>query len=773
MIKINPKQHQINAVNEVCAILKTESRANIVLPCGTGKTLIGSMVCDALSSASILLLFPSIALIRQTLDFWRETGALDGASCLCVCSDKTVADNDEALVSEIELGMHITTSSDEVAMFFAKPANKQIVLSTYQSAPVVAAGMPHGMSFDIAIFDEAHRTASGESSLFSFALDENNIRITNRLFMTATPKHIVDVIGVNGAFSMDNETVYGKRAYVLPIRQAIDDGLISDYQVLVSVVTSSDVADEFNEKNRSSKSPSVKNMVAMAIAIKKAIQATGAKKIFSFHRTINAANSFANSLDVRNILDYPLLHVSGKMNSKVRSGVIKGFSEADRCLITNARCLTEGVDVPSVDMIVFADAKESTVDIVQAVGRAMRITPDKSVGYILLPIFIDLEKHSGDVEAAIRTSGMSTIWDVLTRMSEQESMIALKNSTKSELREARKNRIEYRVLGSDNTIAKKLHDHIDVYYANRNASVFDENYKKLAYFFEINGHCNPSFDEDEALNVWLRRVRFSYQQGKLSADNILRLELIGFSWDGRDPFWEKNFQDFLQGKETVKWRSVQRRDFRGGKIKPEREKRLRDAGFKFEYVRGETTKIADNAECPDETEFTNYNAKWKAYFDHEDNKFCGSLPFIVRAFGLRPELMESPVFCMNLIKILDSTSTDKFTRMHRVLNEAIIQITGLNLNGDKSATSLVEAYTGKSKDILKKLQEIPKINGMRTITKEMSLEIRMSSIWMIGHALACEHGAYLMSSERALGRKAAELGICFQLPNGCSLAVTS
>jgi len=580
-MKMIPKTHQLDATTETTEVFASEDRTNIIMPCGTGKTMIGSMVAEALKANTVVLLFPSIALIRQTLGFWKETGNLDGRDCLCVCSDKTVA-VDDVEINEDELGMHITTSSDEVTRFFANSTDKVTVFSTYQSAHVLASGMPNSFSFDLGIFDESHRTAAGDENMFSFALSNDNFKITKRLFMTATPKHFADDEGQAKTYSMDNEAIYGKSAYVLPIREAIKAGLISDYKVLVSAVTKSDLTVELEKNKNNKNSLADLKMMATAIAIRKAIDTTGVKKIITFHNTVMAAKRFAESNAVKKTLKTKLLHVSGKMKSKQRSQVMNDFANTHESLVTNARCLTEGVDSPGVDMVVFVDAKESTTDIVQAVGRAMRITDDKNVGYILLPVFIDIDKYEGDIEAALKASGMSTIWDVLSNMSEQESMIAYKSSSKAELREARKKRIKFEVVSSDPVIAEKLHESIDVYYAYRNASIFDDNYKKLVEFQAKHGHCNPSLEESEELNVWLRRVRFSHKQNKLSQFNIERLEAIGFAWDGRDPAWEANFQAFLKGEETIKWRSVQRAFYRQGKLKPEREKRLRDSGFMFE-----------------------------------------------------------------------------------------------------------------------------------------------------------------------------------------------
>lgn len=578
-----PKPHQTEATVSVVEELRQYDRTNIAMPCATGKTFVGVLVEQALSSNATILLFPSLALIKQTLDFWRTNGRLKGAVCLCVCSDKSViSSDDEVSITEQDLGQQITTSAKDVESYFNNNKSiRKVVFSTYQSAQIVSAGMPLSEVFDLGIFDEAHRTAGDEDALFTFALKDANIRIKKRLFMTATPKH--EIKGEEtGGYSMDDEAIYGRRAYALPIREAIERGIISDYKVIVSVVTSSDVAAKING-NKEPNSTLVK-MVASAIAIEKVVSELGVNKVFTFHNSVLAAKSFAENGSVKSVLaTSELFHVSGKMPVKHRAKILQKFAQAPISLTSNARCLTEGVDVPAVDMIALMDSKESTVDIVQAAGRAMRLSPGKTFGYILLPIFIDMEKYKNNINDAIKASGMNTIWEVLSQMTEQESMIAFKKASRTDVREARKRNVDFHIIGSDANVATQIREHIDVYYTSRNKSVFDENFKELVSFKEKYGHCNPSKKDSQHLNKWIQRVRFNQANGALSAYNKSRLDDIGFAWDGREFAWNQQFEAFKLGEETPKWRAFQRACYKEGTLSEDRLKKLTDAGFMFTY----------------------------------------------------------------------------------------------------------------------------------------------------------------------------------------------
>jgi hypothetical protein len=166
--------------------------------------------------------------------------------------------------------------------------------------------------------------------------------------------------------------------------------------------------------------------VANQIAVQKACEAHGLKKVFSFHRNVASARDFTgdSSSSIKVLLpDYRAYHVNGGMRTSRREKQMSAFREADCAIMSNARCLTEGVDVPAVDVVAFLSPRKSKVDIVQAAGRAMRKADGKETGYILLPLFVETQANE-TIEEALERTDFEEAWDVLQAMQEQDAVLA-------------------------------------------------------------------------------------------------------------------------------------------------------------------------------------------------------------------------------------------------------------------------------------------------------------------------------------------------------------
>jgi predicted helicase len=386
-----PHPHQNDASHAVIEIFKIKDRASIVAPCGSGKSIIGVEVLRQLHAAKRVVFFaPSLALIGQTVEVWREEGLLSNRRVLCVCSDESLAEEDD--VNQIDVNIQVTTDPDDVKAFL-KTQDHPIIFCTYQSSNILKNGLPKKFSFDFGIFDEAHRTAHpDQTGTFCVPLDNRKIPIDKRLFMTATPKHYAITSEYDVPYSMDNNDVYGDRAYSMSIKDAIDSGIVCDYQVIVSVTTDAELRKKIGDHHV--KNQNEDRFIAAAISIKKAMVESGAKKVFLFAYTVAEAYNFIHNETIqKELAGINLFHVSGKMTTHARQKTLKEFEESDYGLITNARCLSEGVDSPTVDMVVYISNKRSTIDIVQSSGRAMRRFPGKKYGYILLPIYIQSTQH--------------------------------------------------------------------------------------------------------------------------------------------------------------------------------------------------------------------------------------------------------------------------------------------------------------------------------------------------------------------------------------------
>jgi predicted helicase len=237
-----------------------------------------------------------------------------------------------------------------------------------------------------------------------------------RLFLTATPRHYEirnrDKEGDFGIVSMDDETIYGPRAYTLTFGSAARQGIICKYKVVISVVDGQEI-NEFALKHGITLVDGDligARWVANQIALERSVEQTGARHAITFHSRISSAKEFsaAGPHGIKHYLpEFSVFHVNGEQKSSERKQLIRSFRDAARGLVTNARCLTEGIDVPAVDMVAFIDPRHSKIDIAQATGRAMRKPrgSDKEFGFVVIPLFLERESRE-TLEEALERSGV-------------------------------------------------------------------------------------------------------------------------------------------------------------------------------------------------------------------------------------------------------------------------------------------------------------------------------------------------------------------------------
>lgn len=241
--KKDPKPHQFAALSDIVAGLSRGPRATALMACGSGKTLVALWTAERLKARTVLVLLPSLALVRQTLHEWLHETSWPDVQFLCVCSDPTVqSEEDSLLVRPSDLDFAVTTQSADVRRFLERPTESvRLVFSTYQSSHVVAAAVTGLPPFDFGVFDEAHKTAGRDGLRFALALKDLNLPIARRLFLTATPRHYdvakKDKFGESKiVFSMDVPEVYGSVVHRLPFSAAAKAGIITDYKVIISIV---------------------------------------------------------------------------------------------------------------------------------------------------------------------------------------------------------------------------------------------------------------------------------------------------------------------------------------------------------------------------------------------------------------------------------------------------------------------------------------------------------------------------------------------------------
>ncbi len=353
-----------------------------------------------------------LALLQQTLKVWTREYLIAGIKpdWLCVCSDQTVSDDQDDFVSNIyELGIDVTTDKNEIKNFLKSKANTKVVFTTYQSGKVTAAGAK-GFTFDLGIMDEAHKTVGLGSKPMAHLIHQKNIKIKHRLFMTATERLFRG--NKEEYLSMDDPRDYGDLIYQLSFKEAIEakPPIISDYKIITFGITEPEIEAVYSDNKFIQIKKEIDDIkareFATALALRKAIKKLGIRNAISFHSSIRRANNFKAQQELISKV-YPeygnlkAFHVSGDMPTNQRSSQMREFAES-KGLMTNARCLTEGVDLPAIDCVVFTDPKKSKVDIVQAAGRALRLSPGKKFGYILIPLIIPENENA--TEAAKDTA---------------------------------------------------------------------------------------------------------------------------------------------------------------------------------------------------------------------------------------------------------------------------------------------------------------------------------------------------------------------------------
>ena len=246
--------------------------------------------------------------------------------------------------------------------------------------------------------DEAHKTVGRKDKMFAHLLNEKNIKIKKRLFMTATERQFIG--SSDEIASMDDPDVYGETFELLTFKEAIEakDPIICDYRFVTIGISEQEIRDLWNDNKYLRISSDQLDEVATrslaaGLALRKAYTKFKVKRAISFHGSIRKAENFMRQQEAITEV-FPELakvechHVSSKVPTSKRATILRDFAASKRGLITNARCLTEGVDIPSVDCVLFADPRRSTVDIVQAAGRAMRKAEGKKFGYIIVPMIV-------------------------------------------------------------------------------------------------------------------------------------------------------------------------------------------------------------------------------------------------------------------------------------------------------------------------------------------------------------------------------------------------
>ena len=413
-----------------------EKRGKFISPCGSGKTLTAWWMAGALSVHRIIIAVPSLFLIGQTLSVWLREALAAGLSVnwLCVCSDESAgkAERDELVTHVHDLGIPCVTDPARIMAEMRKMnAAREIILTTYQSSPSLAeAAKTIGWKCDLAIFDEAHKTVSTRRSRFTHLLFDDHLAIARRIFMTATERRFKGT--TDEVVSMDDPKLYGTTFHLLSFKAALESTppILCDYEILTIGVREGEVRKMIEERrfitpSRGEFNAMTANAFASLIALRRAVEKFGVSHAVSFHTSIRRAADFRQLSQEFNqaFPEQPAVrsfHIAGTMPSAERDAILREFTARAPSLVTNARCLTEGVDVPGIDCVMFVDPKASTVDIVQAAGRAMRRAEGKAKAYIVLPFVV---REGASIDDAAKSADFGFVVAVLRALASQDERI--------------------------------------------------------------------------------------------------------------------------------------------------------------------------------------------------------------------------------------------------------------------------------------------------------------------------------------------------------------
>jgi predicted helicase len=535
--KYSPRPHQRTAIDDCLQGFEAHDRGKLIMACGTGKTLTALRLAEEMRQRRnekssdlrsrpfrVLFLAPSIALVSQTFRYWTHQ-AMDRMAGFVVCSDETAnrrgkEDSDTWASSVLDVPFPTTTDAATLKRNVEAGSmadGLSVVFSTYQSIQATIDAQRMGMpAFDLVVCDEAHRTAgaadnNGKASPFVLVHDAGLLKSRKRLYMTATPKVYADAAKDQAkradytAYSMDDEDVFGPEFHRLKFGSAVQDGILTDYRVLVLGVAQGQATNLQSEMNntqtlqheydrietqrrksrkadrdaladsrraeiaRQAQSFAGKivgawnGLLTRGVHVDTALESvdidTGLgeqvqfavmgnqtqsqsgnglrnssirplRKAVAFTRRIADSKALAdgfndvvahylaqqekNGRTVEGLLETSVKHVDGSMSAKTRTELLSWLGEPSRegeCrMLSNAKCLTEGVDLPQLDAVIFFQPRSSQVDIVQAVGRVMRKAENKEYGYIILPVVVPDGSTADDVLAS---SDFETVWKIL------------------------------------------------------------------------------------------------------------------------------------------------------------------------------------------------------------------------------------------------------------------------------------------------------------------------------------------------------------------------
>ncbi|MFF7717635.1 Helicase associated domain protein [Streptomyces sp. NPDC007988] len=577
---------QVVAVERAVSQLRRPgSRGLLVAATGTGKTLISVRVADELGARLVLFVVPTLDLAAQTALAWRRDG--HGEHMVIVSSM-------DASAREDLVAARVGSTSDAVSLAallsVVGEGPDQIpavtVICTYDSLDKIEQTQKTRYAvppFDLAVMDEAHRIAGRADKKWAIVHDASRIRAERRLYMTATPRifaapELAESADVTRprrrrrteadadafANSMDNTAVYGKKIFEYPLAQAVADGRAADYRIVVPTLTDADLRARLNlpapgttdrdDGENQGQTEGALRTTALHLAVLKAMTEHGLRRVLVYFTLVSDARRFARELphslrllrrtapELCPDIDPRMFFVHGEHTPAERQDIFDDFAAASCAIMTNARLISEGVDIPSVDAIAFADPTRSVVRCVQALGRALRLDVSGKIASLIVPVYVP---PGADPEDILGTA-YEPVWAIATALASHDHRILERlpdkaNRLPRETSELIKHRWHFDFSVHPERIARAMDL---VAFDPRDAAVSRSRRLGLAAaqaFHDAYGHLDVPADYTDltgyTLGTFITTMRDAATVGRLETDWTAELDVLGMIWDKHHAAW--------------------------------------------------------------------------------------------------------------------------------------------------------------------------------------------------------------------------------------------
>jgi superfamily II DNA or RNA helicase len=615
------REYQVEAVRAIVAGLLQGGRGQLRTACGTGKTRMARHSADVLcpSGGVVVVACPSIALVAQTLREWSAES--DGQAVLAVCGDETVSDSD-SLVTATELPATVTTDPEVVAEWLraSESLALRLIVGTHRSSHVIGEGLRRaGVVAEMLIVDEAHRAAGRADKHVGLVHDDEYLPATRRLYATATAKILGNRQHEQTTVGMDNEDVFGPVLFSYPFSQAIHEGWLDDYRLVVMGATRRQILEHLAGLPRDATTGTAHTSLHTAMVqtvLARAARDFGLRRVLTFCRRINEAADFARTMratlstlppEVKPERTPYVSHVHGGMSSRERDEQLDRLAQPPDggwTVLTNVRCLAEGVDVPAIDGVVFTHPKQSTSEIVQAVGRALRRDPTGSgVATIVVPILLP---DDADIDA-VDVADYELLWQVVRALRAHDDVFG---GNLDRARAAGGGRWVYEEKPLQHVLVELPEGYDDGSFlrhltAKIVTSATDrwwDGFDALARFHGEHGNTDvdPSHVTAEGfhLGAWCARARSAYRQQRLASERIEALRGLGFDFLAMAAQWAAGMRAAtrfhaehghlepvrslrVEGVELRAWLDKQRARAQAGELEPGRRAELDMLGMRW------------------------------------------------------------------------------------------------------------------------------------------------------------------------------------------------